>query len=134
MRAAGELRPMPQPRSPGADHLGTMSASMLPPDGSYIEMTSYGETVPEVRVVQSSGTRLTLSMALAYVPPAQSSVELRWAVPPRGRMSQPGHVISVDGNRVEVRTSGRPTVLQSRSYVRGGGGEAITMIRAGREP
>jgi len=107
---------------------------MLPPDGSYIEMTSYGETVPEVRVVRASGTRFTLSMALAHVPPAQSPVELRWAAPPRGRLSQPGHVISVDGNRIEVRISGKPTVLQSRSYVRGGGGEAITMIRSEREP
>jgi hypothetical protein len=107
---------------------------MLPPDGSFIEMTSYGETVPEVRVVQTSGSRFTLSMALAHVPPAESPVELRWAAPPRGRMSQPGHVISVDGNRVEVRIAGKPTVLQSRSFVRGGGGEAITMMRPGREP
>jgi hypothetical protein len=107
---------------------------MLPPDGSYIEMTSYGETVPEVRVVQTAGTRFTLSMALAHVPPAQSPVELRWAAPPRGRLSQPGHVISVDGNRIEVRITGTPTVLQSRSFVRGGGGETVTMIRPDREP
>jgi len=106
---------------------------MLPSDGSYIEMTSYGEMVPEVRVVQASGSRFTLSMALAHVPPAQSAVELRWAAPPRGRMSQPGHVISVDGNRIEVRITGKPTVLQSRSFVRGGGGEAITMIRPERD-
>ena len=107
---------------------------MLPPDGSYIEMTSYGEMVPEVRVVQTAGTRFTLSMALAHVPPAQSPVELRWAAPPRGRLSQPGHVISVDGNRIEVRITGTPTVLQSRSFVRGGGGETVTMIRPDREP
>ncbi len=107
---------------------------MLPPNGSIIEMTSYGETVPEVRVVQASGTRFTLSMALVHVPPAQSPVELRWAAPPRGRMSQPGHVIAVDGNRIEVRITGQPTVLQSRSFVRGGGGEAITLIRPDREP
>jgi hypothetical protein len=111
-----------------------MSAFMLPLDGSYIEMTSDGETVPEVRVVQTSGTRFTLSMALAHVPPAQSAVELRWAAPPRGRMSQPGHVIAVDGNRIEVRIAGRPTVVQSRSFVRGGGGETITMIRPDQEP
>ena len=107
---------------------------MLPPDGSIIEMTSYGEMVPEVRVVQASGSRFTLSMALAHVPPAQSAVELRWAAPPRGRMSQPGHVISVDGNRIEVRITGKPTVLQSRSFVRGGGGETITMIRPDQDP
>jgi hypothetical protein len=107
---------------------------MLPPDGSIIEMTSYGEMVPEVRVVQAVGTKFTLSMALAQVPPAQSAVELRWAAPPRGRMSQSGHVISVDGNRIEVRITGRPTVLQSRSFVRGGGGETITMIRPDQDP
>jgi hypothetical protein len=107
---------------------------MLPPNGSYIEMTSYGEKLPEVRVVHASGSVITLSMALAHVPPAQSTVELRWAVPPRGRMSQEGYVIGVDGNRINVRFTGKPAVLQSRSYVRGGGGEQVIMIREGRDP
>ncbi|WP_433374761.1 hypothetical protein ACQPZX_04630 [Actinoplanes sp. CA-142083] len=111
-----------------------MSASMLPPDGSFIEMTSYGETLPEVRVVHASGTVITLSLALAQVPPANSTVELRWAAAPRGRYAQEGYVIAVDGNRVEVRFTGKPLVLQSRSYVRGGGGESIVMIRPDREP
>jgi hypothetical protein len=126
-------RPMPQPNSPFADQPGTMSASMLPPDGSYIEMTSDGE-YSEVRVVQSSGASVTLSIALDYVPPLKSQVELRWPAPPRGRMSQYAQVISIDGNRVEVRTIGEPEVVQMRSYVRGGGGETITMIRPGMEP
>jgi hypothetical protein len=107
---------------------------MLPPDGSFIEMTSYGETLPGVRVVHASGTVITLSLALAHVPPANSAVELRWAAAPRGRYAQQGHVIAVDGNRVEVRFTGSPSVLQSRSYGRGGGGEAIVMIRPDREP
>ena len=107
---------------------------MLPPDGSYIEMTSYGESLPDVRVVHASGTLITLSLALAHVPPTQSEVELRWAAPPRGRYAQEGHVIAVDGNRIEVRFTGTPTVLQSRSFVRGGGGEAIVMLREGQEP
>jgi hypothetical protein len=106
---------------------------MLPPDGSYIEMTSYGETLPDVRVVHASGTLITLSLALAHVPPTQSEVELRWAAPPRGRYTQDGYVIAVDGNRIEVRFTGTPTVLQSRSFVRGGGGEAIAMVREGQD-
>jgi hypothetical protein len=107
---------------------------MLPPPGSYLEMTSDGEMVSEVRVVQSSGSSATLSMALIYVPAVKAQIELRWAAPPRGRMCQAAQVISVDGNRIEIRTSGEPTVEQMRSYVRGGGGEAITMIRPGQEP
>jgi hypothetical protein len=107
---------------------------MLPPDGSFIEMTSYGETLPEVRVVQTSGTVITLSLALAHVPPANSTVELRWAAAPRGRYAQKGHVIAVDGNRVDVRFTGTPLVLQSRSYVRGGGGEPIVIMRPDQEP
>src|SRR4051794_20195787 len=125
---------MPQPRCRSADHPGTMSAAMLPPDGSFIEMTSYGETLPEVRVVQTSGTVITLSLALAHVPPANSTVELRWAAAPRGRYAQKGHVIAVDGNRVDVRFTGTPLVLQSRSYVRGGGGEPIVIMRPDQEP
>ncbi|HEX5199412.1 hypothetical protein ACFQS1_07240 [Paractinoplanes rhizophilus] len=111
-----------------------MSASMLPPDGSLIEMTSYGETLPGVRVVHASGAVITLSLALAQVPPANSTVELRWAAAPRGRYAQQGYVVAVDGNRVDVRFTGSPSVLQSRSYVRGGGGEQIVMVRPDREP
>jgi hypothetical protein len=102
---------------------------MLPPDGSFIEMTSYGETLPEVRVVHASGTVITLSLAMAQVPPAHSTVALRWAAAPRGRYAQEGYVVGVDGNRVEIRFTGRPAVLQSRSFVRGGGGEPIVMSR-----
>jgi hypothetical protein len=107
---------------------------MLPPDGSFIEMTSYGETLPEVRVVHASGAVITLSLALAHVPPANSPVELRWAAAPRGRYAQAGSVVAVNGNRVDVRFTGQPSVLQSRSYVRGGGGEPIVMVRADQEP
>lgn len=106
---------------------------MLPPDGSYIEMTSYGETLPEVRVVHASGTVITLSLARAHVPPEHSTVELRWAAAPRGRYAQEGHVAAVDGNRVEIHFTGEPLVLQSRSFVRGGGGEPIVMSRDGHE-
>ena len=110
-----------------------MSAPQLPADGSYIEMTSYGETFPEVRVVQAAGTVITLSMALDDVPPANSSVTLRWAAAPRGRYALAGHVVRVDGNRVDVRFSGEPSVEQSRNFVRGGGGEPVLLIRPGHE-
>jgi hypothetical protein len=102
---------------------------MLPADGSYIEMTSYGETLPEVRVVQASGTAITLSLATANLPPANSAVELRWSAAPRGRYALAGNVVAAEGNRVEVRFHNEPVILQSRHYVRGGGGEAITLIR-----
>jgi len=92
-------------------------------------MTSYGETLPEVRVVHAAGTAITLSLAMAHVPPANSTVELRWAAATRGRYAQEGYVVAVDGNRVQVRFTGQPAVLQSRLYVRGGGGEPVVLIR-----
>src|SRR4051812_13510142 len=104
----------PQARSASADHPGTMSTSTLPPDGSFIEMTSYGESLPEVRVLHAAGSAITLSLALAHVPPANSTVELRWAAATRGRYAQEGYVVAVDGNRVQVRFTGQPAVLQSR--------------------
>ena len=107
---------------------------MLPADGSYIEMTSYGETLPEVRVVQAAGTVITLSLAVSDVPPANSTVTLRWAAAPRGRYALAGNVAAVDGNRVEVRFSGQPAIVQSRDYVRGGGGEPIVLLPADQEP
>jgi hypothetical protein len=107
---------------------------MLPADGSYVEMTSYGETMPEVRVVHASGSVITLSLAVADVPPANSTVTLRWAAAPRGRYALAANVSAVDGNRVEVRFTGEPAVEQSRSYVRGGGGEPIVLLMPGQEP
>ncbi|MEV4344396.1 PilZ domain-containing protein [Actinoplanes sp. NPDC049596] len=111
-----------------------MSAPMLPADGSYVEMTSFGETMPEVRVVQAAGTAITLSLAAADVPPADSAVTLRWAAAPRGRYALDGRVAAVDGNRVEVRFSGEPAIEQSRNYVRGGGGEPIVLLLDGASP
>jgi hypothetical protein len=111
-----------------------MSAPLLPADGSYIEMTTYGETLPSVRVVHASGAEITLSLAPSNVPPANSSVELRWAAAPRGRLAMAGHVVSVDGNRVEVRFTGSPAIVQSRDFVRGGGGEPIVLLRDDDEP
>jgi hypothetical protein len=96
-------------------------------------MTSYGETHPEVRVVHASGTVVTLSLAHTDIPPANSTVELRWAAAPRGRYAQEGYVVAVDGNRVEVRFTGRPAILQSRSFVRGGGGEPVVLSRDGED-
>ncbi len=106
---------------------------MLPADGSYIEMTSYGETVPEVRVVRASGRVITLSLAKSDLPPANSTVELRWAAAPRGRYAVGANVVAIDGNRVEVQFSGEPAVVQSRLYVRGGGGETIVLVRDGQD-
>jgi hypothetical protein len=106
---------------------------MLPADGSYIEMTSYGETLPDVRVVHVSDTVITLSLAVADVPPAGSTVTVRWAAAPRGRYALSASVVGVDGNRVDIRFAGEPAIEQSRSFVRGGGGEPIQLIRPGHD-
>jgi hypothetical protein len=96
-------------------------------------MTSYGETLPEVRVVQAAGKVITLSLAKTDLPPANSTVELRWAAAPRGRYAVGADVVAIDGNRVDVRFSGEPAVVQSRLYVRGGGGETIMLVRPGED-
>ncbi|WP_250001135.1 PilZ domain-containing protein [Actinoplanes sp. M2I2] len=105
---------------------------MLPADGSYIEMTSYGETLPDVRVVQATDAMITLSLALDDLPPANAEVTLRWAAAPRGRYAVAGNVAAIDGNRVEVRYAGEPAIEQSRDYVRGGGGEPIVLLLPGQ--
>jgi hypothetical protein len=110
------------------DYPGTMSTPSLPAGGSFIEMTSYGETQSGVRVVSAAGTAVTLSLALANVPPAGSTVTLRWATAPRGRYASLATVAAVDGNRVEVHLAGEPSFEQSRDYVRGGGGEPIVLL------
>jgi hypothetical protein len=106
---------------------------MLPADGSYIEMTAYGETLPDVRVVQTAGTVITLSLALADVPPAGTTVTVRWAAATRGRYALSANVVAIEGNRVEVRFAGEPAIEQSRHFVRGGGGEPIVLLRPGHE-
>ena len=116
------------------DYPGTMSTPSLPAGGSFIEMTSFGETLSGVRVVSAEGTGVTLSLALADVPPAGSTVTLRWATAPRGRYASLATVAAVDGNRVEVHLAGEPSFEQSRDYVRGGGGEAIVLLLPSLSP
>jgi hypothetical protein len=105
----------------------------LPADGSYIELTSYGETLPDVRVVHAADAGITLSLALAHVPPAGSPVTVRWAAATRGRYALTADVVSVDGNRVDIRFTGEPSIEQGRHYVRGGGGEPVVLVRPGHE-
>ena len=106
---------------------------MLPADGSYIEMTSYGETVPDVRVIHAGEEVITLSLALSEIPPQGSAITVRWAAAPRGRYAVTANVAAVDGNRFDIRFAGEPSIVQARDYVRGGGGELILMERDGDE-
>jgi hypothetical protein len=110
-----------------------MNEPLLPADGSYIEMTSYGETLSDVRVVHAGEEVITLSLALADIPPQGSAVTVRWAAAPRGRYAVTANIAAVDGNRFDVRFAGEPSIEQARDYVRGGGGELILMERDGEE-
>jgi len=110
-----------------------MSEPQLPADGSYIELTSYGETVPDVRVIHAGEEVITLSLALTDIPPQGSAVTVRWAAAPRGRYAVTANVAAVDGNRFDVRFAGAPSIEQARDYVRGGGGELILMERPNEE-
>jgi hypothetical protein len=110
-----------------------MSEPLLPADGSFLELTSSGETVPDVRVVHAGEEVITLSLALSDIPPPGSSVTVRWAAAPRGRYAVTANVSAVDGNRFDVRFAGEPSIVQARDYVRGGGGELLLMERDGEE-
>jgi hypothetical protein len=110
-----------------------MSEPQLPADGSYIELTQFGETVPDVRVIHAGEEVITLSLALSEIPPQGSAVTVRWAAAPRGRYAVTANVAAVDGNRFDIRFAGEPSIVQARDYVRGGGGELILMERDGDE-
>ena len=110
-----------------------MSTPSLPADGSYIEMTASGETLPEVRVVHAEGTVITLSLALNDVTAAGSTVTVRWAAAPRGRYASSADVLAVDGNRVDVRVEDEPAIVQARNFVRGGGGEPVVLVPSSQE-
>jgi hypothetical protein len=110
-----------------------MSEPLLPADGSYIELTSYGETVPDVRVIHAGEEVITLSLALTDIPPQGSAVTVRWAAAPRGRYAVTANVSAVDGNKFDIRFAGEPSIEQARDYVRGGGGELLLMERDGEE-
>jgi hypothetical protein len=106
---------------------------MLPADGSYVELTSFGETRPGVRVIHTGHEVITLSLALSEIPPPGSAVTVRWAAGPRGRYAVNANVAAVDGNRFDVRFAGEPLIEQARDFVRGGGGELVLMERDGEE-
>jgi hypothetical protein len=110
-----------------------MNAPLLPADGSYIELTSYGETLTDVRVIHAGEEVITLSLALAEIPPPGTAVTVRWAAAPRGRYAVTANVAAIDGNRFDIRFAGEPSIEQARDYVRGGGGELILMERDGEE-
>jgi hypothetical protein len=110
-----------------------MSEHVLPETGATIELTATSETVTGVRVVATEPGTLTLSLALAAVPPAGANVTLRWPAGIRGRYALCVHVEEVDENRIRVRPIGRAEIEQQRNFVRGGGGERV-MLRRPRCP
>ncbi|MBW6432530.1 hypothetical protein KZ829_02080 [Actinoplanes hulinensis] len=108
-----------------------MTSSLFPADGSHVEMDLGGRTLPEVRVVRVTDAAVTLSLARADVPQTTGSpVTIRWPAGPRGRYVHHGTVVRIDENRIDVTMPGEPEIEQLRLYVRGGGGEAILLVRA----
>ena len=102
-----------------------------PGPDTLVELTAADEPVAAVRVVHADGPLLTLSLALADVPPIGAGVTLRWPAGYRGRYAQDGAVVEVDENRVGVRLAGAARIEQQRNYVRGGGGEQVQLYRGG---
>jgi hypothetical protein len=106
---------------------------MLPAAGSYIELTSYGETLLDVRVLHAGRGMITLALPRDEIPPQGSAVTVRWAAAPRGRYAVTANVTEVEDNQFDIRFAGDPSVEQARDYVRGGGGELILMERDGED-
>jgi hypothetical protein len=106
-----------------------MSSSLIPEDGSRVEMEAGGETHPGVRVVAASTAAFTVSLPQADVPATGATVTLRWPAAPRGRYVVSAAVTAVDENRAELQLIGEPQLTQNRLYVRGGGGEPVLMNR-----
>jgi hypothetical protein len=94
-------------------------------------MTASGDPIRGVRVVHAEGAVVTLSLALAAVPPIGAGVTLRWPAGARGRYAQEGLVVASDENRVDVQAEGAARIEQQRNFVRGGGGEQVLMLRPG---
>jgi hypothetical protein len=128
-----KFRPdIPQAGPAGADLGGTMTSHPLPDAGTLVEMTASDQPVRGVRVVQTDGPVLILSLALTDVPDEGASVTLRWPAGLRGRYVQPGTVVEVDENRVAVEATGPSGIEQQRHFVRGGGGEQVLLRKPGR--
>jgi hypothetical protein len=108
-----------------------MTSSELPEADTLVEMTASGDPVRGVRVVHTEGEVVTLSLALAAVPPMGAGVTLRWPAGARGRFAQEALVVGVDENRVDIRADGPARIEQQRHFVRGGGGEQVLLLRSG---
>jgi hypothetical protein len=108
-----------------------MTSHVLPDAGTLVEMTASGDPIRGVRVVHAEGAVVTLSLALAAVPPIGAGVTLRWPAGARGRYAQEGLVVASDENRVDVQAEGAARIEQQRNFVRGGGGEQVLMLRPG---
>ena len=105
---------------------------MFPSAGTLVELTpSDGPPLTGVRVVAAGDGAVTLSLALADVPPGAAAVTLRWPAGSRGRYALHGTVTAVDGNRVDVAVTADPQLEQHRNFVRGGGGEQVLLLRPG---
>jgi hypothetical protein len=108
-----------------------LTSQPLPDVGTLVEMTASDEPVPGVRVVQTDGDLLILSLAPADLPRAGAPVTLRWPAGLRGRFVRTGTVTEVDENRVAVEITGATGIEQQRNFVRGGGGEQVLLRRPG---
>ena len=113
-----------------------MTSHVLPATDTLVEMTASDMTgsidpVRGVRVVHAEGVTVTLSLALATVPPVGAGVTLRWPAGARGRYAQEALVVGVDENRVDVQANGPARIEQQRNFVRGGGGEQVLLRRPG---
>jgi hypothetical protein len=108
-----------------------MTSCELPEADTLVEMTASGDPVRGVRVVHAEDGVVTLSLALAAVPPVGAAVTLRWPAGARGRYAQEALIVGVDENRVDIRADGPARIEQQRNFVRGGGGEQVLLLRAG---
>jgi hypothetical protein len=109
-----------------------MTSHLFPDTDTLVEMTAADVPASAARVVQTDGPVLILSLPMDAVPPEGATVTVRWPAGDRGRYVQAGTVTGVDKNRFAVELTGEAIVEQQRNFVRGGGGEEITLRLPGQ--
>lgn len=115
-----------------------MSEPARPPVNALVEVSLPDGTTFDSRVEDSVGQRLNLAAPLpprlAHPLGVGDELTLRWPAGPRGRYVLPATLVATNRTGVPVwvvQPAGATEIEQHRQFVRGGGGEAIRLRRAG---
>jgi PilZ domain len=108
-------------------------SSALPGINTRVEISVLGGETYSSRIEDEDGKRLTLAaplnLLISDLPEVGREVTVRWTGP-RGKFAAPAKIAEIRSGTVStwvVEISGAPEVEQNRRFVRGGGGEPVSM-------